>query len=123
MPQIDFVTLFPEMIGQALSHSMMLRAQERGAVQFRTSSPRDYCYDRHGKVDDVPFGGEPGMLMRAEPVALAVELWASTPAGTESPSSRPTPLGGASIRPLRVSFQRWTRWCSYAATTKASISG
>jgi tRNA (guanine37-N1)-methyltransferase len=73
MPQIDFVTLFPEMIGQALSHSMMLRAQERGAVQFRTSSPRDYCYDRHGKVDDVPFGGEPGMLMRAEPVALAVE--------------------------------------------------
>ncbi|MHC5830653.1 MAG: hypothetical protein ACYT04_85585, partial [Nostoc sp.] len=44
-----------------------------GKVAFRTANPRDFCHDRHLKVDDRPFGGEPGMLIRAEPVARAVE--------------------------------------------------
>jgi tRNA (guanine37-N1)-methyltransferase len=71
--RIDFVTLFPEMIMPGLGHSIMGRAWERGLVAFGTRNPRDYTYDRHGKVDDTPFGGEPGMLIKPEPVAQAVD--------------------------------------------------
>lgn len=73
MLRVDFVTLFPEAILPLLHHSILGRAQDRGITSYRTINPRDYCYDRHLKVDDVPYGGEPGMLIRAEPVALAVQ--------------------------------------------------
>jgi tRNA (guanine37-N1)-methyltransferase len=71
--RIDFVTLFPEMVLPGLRHSILGRAEDRGLVRFGTANPRDFTYDRHGKVDDTPFGGEPGMLIKAEPVALALE--------------------------------------------------
>jgi len=71
--RIDFVTLFPEMVRPLLEHSILGRAARGGLVEFRTANPRDFCHDRHLKVDDKPFGGEPGMLIRAEPVARAVE--------------------------------------------------
>lgn len=73
MRRVDFVTLFPEMVWPALGHSILGRAASAGLVEFRTANPRDFCHDRHLKVDDRPFGGEPGMLIRAEPVARAVE--------------------------------------------------
>ncbi|MGV3618291.1 MAG: tRNA (guanosine(37)-N1)-methyltransferase TrmD [Fimbriimonas sp.] len=71
--RVDFVSLFPEMLAGLLGHSILGRAAATGRVAFRTANPRDYAYDRHQKVDDTPFGGEPGMLLRAEPVALALE--------------------------------------------------
>lgn len=71
--QVDFLTLFPEVISPFLGHSVLDRAAKAGLVQFRLVNPRDFCYDRHAKVDDTPFGGEPGMLLKAEPVALALE--------------------------------------------------
>lgn len=61
------------MVRPALSHSILGRAAAAGLVEFRTANPRDFCHDRHLKVDDKPFGGEPGMLIRAEPVARALE--------------------------------------------------
>lgn len=61
------------MVLGAVAHSILARAQEAGRVEFRAVDPRDFCYDRNGKVDDSPYGGEPGMLIRAEPVALALE--------------------------------------------------
>jgi tRNA (guanine37-N1)-methyltransferase len=73
MLRLDFVTLFPDLVRDALAHSMMRRAAEGGHAQFKTVNPRDYCYDKHQKVDDVPFGGAAGMLIKAEPVALALE--------------------------------------------------
>ena len=73
MLRLDFVTLFPDLVRDALAHSMMRRAAEGGHAQFETVNPRDYCYDKHQKVDDVPFGGAAGMLIKAEPVALALE--------------------------------------------------
>lgn len=71
--RVEFVTLFPEMVMATLGHSILGRASEAGVVEFRTANPRDFCHDRHAKVDERPFGGEPGMLIRAEPVARAVE--------------------------------------------------
>ncbi|MEI8283251.1 MAG: tRNA (guanosine(37)-N1)-methyltransferase TrmD [Armatimonadota bacterium] len=73
MKKIAFVTLFPEWIRESLSHSMMARAEASGSVEFSVVNPRSYCYDSHRKVDDIPYGGHPGMLMKAEPVALAIE--------------------------------------------------
>lgn len=56
-----------------MSSSIMGRAVRSGCLSFGTVNPRDFTYDRNSKVDDVPFGGEPGMLLRAEPVARAIE--------------------------------------------------
>lgn len=70
--QIDFVTLFPEMIQEALGHSIMFRAERAGIVTFRTANPRDFALDNHRSVDDRPFGGGPGMVMMAQPIADAL---------------------------------------------------
>lgn len=70
--RIDFVSLFPDMLLGSLGHSILGRAQSSGAVTFGAANPRDFTYDRHLKVDDSPFGGEPGMLIKAEPTAAAL---------------------------------------------------
>ncbi len=84
--RIDFVTLFPEMVLPCLGHSILGRAASRGLVQFGTANPRNYTYDRHAKVDDTPFGGEPGMLIKAEPVALAIDSLLNVPEQSHSPA-------------------------------------
>jgi len=70
--RLDFVTLFPEIIHAVMGCSILGRAQEANLIQVRTADPRDFAYDRHRSVDDRPYGGGPGMLIRVEPVALAV---------------------------------------------------
>lgn len=73
MLRVDFVTLFPEMVLPAIRHSMMKRAEESGLVAFGAVNPRDFTHDKHRTVDDDPFGGGPGMVMKCEPVWAAVE--------------------------------------------------
>lgn len=71
--RIGFVTLFPDWIRMTVKQSILGRAEANGIVDFRFLNPRDFCYDPHKKVDDVPYGGHPGMLLRAEPVAQAID--------------------------------------------------
>ena len=71
--RIDVFSLFPEMVDQFCSHSLLGRAQTSGAVNVSTHNIRDYSTDTHRTVDDTPFGGGAGMLMRAEPIFDAVE--------------------------------------------------
>jgi tRNA (guanine37-N1)-methyltransferase len=71
--RIDVVTLFPEMVLQAVAHSMVKRAQEAGALEIGVRDPREFTSDRHRTVDDEPYGGGAGMVMKVEPVAAAVE--------------------------------------------------
>jgi len=71
--RIDVFSLFPEMVDQFCSHSLLGRAQTLGAVNVSTHNIRDYSTDTHRTVDDTPFGGGAGMLMRAEPIFDAVE--------------------------------------------------
>ncbi len=73
MRQLRFLTLFPEMVLGALRHSMLLRAETSGLVQFSAINPRDFSTDKHRTVDDSPYGGGPGMVMKIEPVARAIE--------------------------------------------------
>jgi tRNA (guanine37-N1)-methyltransferase len=71
--RIDVVTLFPQMISDALSHSILKRAQDSGIVSIQAINLRDYTTDRHHTTDDTPCGGGGGMIMKPEPIARAVE--------------------------------------------------
>ena len=62
------LTLFPEMIEQGLNTSILGKAAQKGVISFRAVSMRDYTLDKHGKVDDYPYGGGAGMLIQAQPV-------------------------------------------------------
>src|SRR5262249_54246733 len=73
MLRVDFVTLFPEMVLGAVSHSILKRAADAGLVDFHATDPRTFTHDKHRTVDDNPFGGGPGMLMKCEPLAAALE--------------------------------------------------
>lgn len=71
--RIDFITIFPDMLSGFTGQSMMKRAQESGAVSFRAIDLRSFSTDKHRTVDDRPFGGGPGMLLKPEPLAAAIE--------------------------------------------------
>lgn len=68
------LTLFPEMIMNGLETSILGRAAAKGIVSFEAVNIRDYTLERHGKVDDYPYGGGAGMVMQAEPIYRAYEL-------------------------------------------------
>ncbi|HOA22644.1 MAG TPA: tRNA (guanosine(37)-N1)-methyltransferase TrmD [Aggregatilineales bacterium] len=70
--QVDIFTLFPEMFDGPLTESILKRAQEMGALTVRLHNPRDYTTDRHRTVDDTPYGGGGGMVMKPEPIVRAV---------------------------------------------------
>ena len=71
--KIDILTLFPEICRAPLSESMMKRAQENKIVDLRVHNLRDWTTDKHHVVDDAPFGGGQGMVMKPEPIFAAVE--------------------------------------------------
>ena len=69
---IDVVTIFPDMFRAVLGQSIVKRAQERRLVEIRLTDLRESAVDRHRTVDDRPFGGGPGMILKVEPVVKAV---------------------------------------------------
>ena len=71
--RIDIVTLFPEICRAPLSESIMKRAQEKRIVDLYIHNLRDWTTDKHQVVDDAPFGGGQGMVLKAEPIFAAVE--------------------------------------------------
>ena len=71
--KIDIVTLFPEICHVPLSQSIMKRAQQKGIVELHIHNLRDWTTDKHHVVDDAPFGGGQGMVMKPEPIFVAVE--------------------------------------------------
>jgi len=73
MLRIDFITLFPEMMLAAARHSMLMRAEQDGIVGFSAVDPREFTTDKHRTVDDKPYAGGPGMLMKPEPVYKAFQ--------------------------------------------------
>lgn len=73
MMKIDFLTLFPDMIEGIMGESMMKRAQESGVVDIHITNFRDYGIGKHQIVDDTPYGGGPGMLLKPEPLFEAMD--------------------------------------------------
>ena len=70
--RVDVLTLFPEMFTGPLDHSILGRAIDRGLLQVHLTNPRDFTTDRHRTVDDYPYGGGPGMVMKPGPIFAAI---------------------------------------------------
>ena len=66
--RIDIITVLPEMLEGFFNCSIMSRAQKKGIAEFHIHNLRDYTFDRYRKVDDYPFGGCAGMVMKIEPI-------------------------------------------------------
>lgn len=81
--KIDIVTIFPAMVREPLAEGIVGRAIARGLLDVRVHDLRDYTTDRHRVVDDMPFGGGPGMVLKPEPLFAAVER-ITTERGTPS---------------------------------------
>src|SRR5499425_1579655 len=86
----DIFALFPEMFQGPFSESMLKRAQERGLLSIALHNIRDATTDKHHVVDDYPYGGGAGMVMKPEPVFTAVEaVYRGGPIILMSPQGRP----------------------------------
>ena len=78
----DIVTIFPGMVQQAMGAGVLGRAIDRGAIDVRVRDLRDFTTDRHRVVDDVPYGGGPGMVLKPDPIFRALD-------GIEAERGRP----------------------------------
>src|SRR5438132_11973687 len=79
MLRLDVVTLFPEIFQVAFATSILGRAAEAGVVRYRVVNLRDYTHDRHHTVDDAPYGGGAGMVLKPEPFFEALDDLAARP--------------------------------------------
>ena len=92
--RVDLVTLFPEMFGGFLATSFVGRALEGGQMSVRLRSPRDFGLGKHRSVDDTPYGGGSGMVMRVDVIVATMEsLDADAPAGVRARRVLLTPQG------------------------------
>jgi len=66
--RVDILTIFPGMFSGVLEYGLIRQAREKGILDFRVHDLRDFTHDRHRSVDDVPYGGGPGMVFRPEPI-------------------------------------------------------
>ncbi|HEX3926729.1 MAG TPA: tRNA (guanosine(37)-N1)-methyltransferase TrmD [Gemmatimonadales bacterium] len=106
MLTVNVVTLFPETLAPFLNASIPGRAQAAGRVAFNLVQLRDFAHDRHHTVDDAPFGGGAGMVLRAEPVLEAVESVGET-----------GPVVMLSARGRRFTHRDAVRWSLGSALT------
>lgn len=91
--QIAVVSIFPELVGQIAAYGVVGRAEERNLLSLHCENPRDYTNDVHRTVDDRPYGGGPGMVLKFEPTAAAIraakkELPAGSPVIFLSPQGK-----------------------------------
>ncbi len=104
----DVITIFPELVEAGLTAGVVGRARERGIVDLQVRNLRDYTDDRHRTVDDVPYGGGPGMVMKPEPIWRAVEAIAEE-RGPASAVVLVTPQGRLLTQALAAELSRLER--------------
>lgn len=98
----DVVTIFPEYL-EPLKLSLLGKAREKGLVDLHLHDLRDYTFDRHRTVDDTPYGGGAGMVMKPEPWGLALdEVLAASPLKTATEDSAEDADPAADTRPLLI---------------------
>jgi tRNA (guanine37-N1)-methyltransferase len=92
MLRVGVVTLFPDFVRAVFGYGVIARAAERGLIGAAIHNPRDHTRDRHHMVDDLPYGGGPGMVMLYEPTKAAIQK-AKTDVGADAPVICLTPQG------------------------------
>jgi len=103
--RVDVITIFPEMIARALDFSIMARAREAGVADFGLHNPRDFATDRHRIVDDAPYGGGAGMVMKPEPLTACIEAVAGEGAAVVLMTPQGEPFDQAAARRLATRGQ------------------
>ena len=116
------LTLFPEMVMDGLNTSIIGRAVNKGILSIEAINIRDFTKEKHGHVDDAPYGGGAGMVMQAAPVCAAYE------ALCERLGKRPrvlymTPQGKYSTSRLPEVWQKKRIWCFCVVIMRALMSG
>jgi len=91
--RIDILCLFPEMFASPFAQSIIKRAKERGLIDIMIHNIRDYTHDKHRTVDDYPYGGGPGMVLKPEPVFEVAEAVKQQLNTSEIPIILLTPQG------------------------------
>lgn len=113
--KIDVLTLFPNMFSGPLDESIVKRARANGLLSLQIHNLRDYTHDRHRTVDDKPFGGGPGMLLKPEPIFEAVENLA----GEKTRVILLTPTG----RPMNQAIAKELAQCGHLLIVCGSYEG
>jgi tRNA (guanine37-N1)-methyltransferase len=104
--RITVVTLFPQMLREALAHGVLGRGIERGLLEVDCIDPRDFATDAHRTVDDRPYGGGPGMVLRVEPLRTALRAAVAR----SPPGSRRVYLGADGRRFDQAMAREASRW-------------
>jgi len=129
--RFDLITIFPEFFAGPLEHGIVRRAREAGLIDVRVQDLREFTKDRHRTVDDRPFGGGEGMVMKPEPVFEAVEALLGRGVGDATqPAARPSgtaivllsAAGKDSRRKRRGGMRDWSGSFSFAGGMKAWMS-
>lgn len=103
--QIEVVTLFPALIEDALRHGVLGRAVARGLLRVGTVDPRNFAHDVHRTVDDRPYGGGPGMVLKPEPLCAAI----GAAAGRVPPGSLRVALSAQGQLLTQTQVAQWAR--------------
>src|SRR5215475_6074797 len=101
--KIDVLTIFPEFFGQVFDFGIIRRARLANIVEINVHDIREFATDKHKMVDDRPFGGGDGMVLKAEPIFLAIESLVGTSDKTEYPEGTKVVLLSPQGRPFRQS--------------------
>jgi tRNA (guanine37-N1)-methyltransferase len=105
--RFELITIFPEFFAGPLEHGIVRRAREAGLIEVRVQDLREFTQDRHRTVDDRPFGGGEGMVMKPEPLFEAVEALLGR--GVGDASGKTTPEAGTAIVLLSAAGKRFTQ--------------
>ena len=118
--KIDVLTLFPEMFTGPIDVSIIQRARQNGLLDLRVHNLRDYTHDNYKTVDDRPFGGGPGMVLKPEPIFEAVEALA----GEKTRVILLSPAGRLFHQSVARELSQQDRACSlFAARMRAWTNG
>lgn len=104
--KIDVLTIFPEFFGQVFDFGIIRRAKLAGIVEINVHDIREFATDKHSMTDDRPFGGGDGMVMKAEPIFLAIEKLVGTSNVDEYPAGTRVVMLSPQGRPLKQSIAK-----------------
>ena len=107
--QFDVITLFPEMFAALTNYGITRRAHQEARWALRTWNPRDFTADAHRTVDDRPFGGGPGMVMLAEPLAQAVQAARAAQASAEEVAGKVIAFAPAGCPLTDATVRQWAQ--------------